>query len=150
MSIDLPGFAEPVADAQAVFRAVLDAMARPGTIRDVGARPGAPAPLGMAMAAVLLTLADAETPVWLAPSFAGAGDWVRFHCGARVVGDAAEAVFVAAQGLPDLGGLACGTDEEPQGSATVLLQVPDLRGGARLVVSGPGLAAPAAVVTTIP
>ena len=33
-------------------------------------------------AAVLLTLADHETPLWLDPAFAGARDWVAFHCGA--------------------------------------------------------------------
>ena len=64
-TLTLPGFAEPVADAQTTFRAVLDAMARPGTIHQVGANLSPPAPLDPATAAVLLTLADNETPLWL-------------------------------------------------------------------------------------
>ena len=64
-SVELPGFTDPVTDAQATFRAVLDAMARPGTIHSAGECLAAPAPLDRATAAVLLTLVDHETPLWL-------------------------------------------------------------------------------------
>ena len=61
----LPGFAEPAVDSQRVFRAVLDAMARPGMLVRVPATIEPPAPLGIATGAVLLALADQDTNVWL-------------------------------------------------------------------------------------
>ena len=59
------GFADPVRDAQSVFRTVMMALARPGTIGDLAAGPVTPpAPLTPELAAVALTLCDHETPVW--------------------------------------------------------------------------------------
>jgi alpha-D-ribose 1-methylphosphonate 5-triphosphate synthase subunit PhnH len=143
MSIDLPGFAAPVTDAQACFRALLDAMARPGRVHDVAAGLTAPAPLVPATAAVLLTLVDAETPLWLAPEFAPTRDWIDFHCGAPVVTDIGAASFVVCDSLPDLATLDAGTDESPDASATVILQVHGLTGGRGLRLDGPGLREPA-------
>ena len=97
-----PGFADPVADAQACFRAVLDAMARPGRVHAVSG-VSAPAPLCDAAAAVLLTLTDHETPIWLDADADAARGWIAFHTGAPAVG-AALASFAMALNLPDLGG----------------------------------------------
>ncbi|MBL8584289.1 MAG: phosphonate C-P lyase system protein PhnH, partial [Rhizobiaceae bacterium] len=52
------GFAQPVFDAQAVFRAVMDAMARPGSVHAIGERATPPSPLLPATAAVALALCD--------------------------------------------------------------------------------------------
>ncbi len=151
MSIDLPGFADPVLGSQACFRAVLDAMARPGTFRAAGAGLSPPAPLVPAAAAVLLTLVDAETPFYLAPGFAPAQDWIGFHCGALPVEFPGVAAFVLADTLPDLAALAAGSDESPDASATVILQVAALGSGRRLRLSGPGLRVPVSVdVTGLP
>src|SRR6185437_12731453 len=91
------GFAEPVMDAQRSFRAVLDAMARPGTIRRVGGVIP-PAPLDAATAAVLLTLADNETPIWLDQAAARCRDWLAFHCAAVFTEPGAATFAVALSG----------------------------------------------------
>jgi alpha-D-ribose 1-methylphosphonate 5-triphosphate synthase subunit PhnH len=135
-----PGFADPVADAQSCFRAVLDAMARPGQVHTVSG-VSAPAPLCDAAAAVLLTLADHETPLWLDPAATRAGAWIAFHTGASIV-PAAQATFAMALALPDLICLSDGTDEMPETSATVILQVASLTTGNQFVLEGPGLREP--------
>jgi len=143
--VDLPGFVDPVIEAQATFRAVLDAMARPGTIHRVGECLAAPAPLDRATAAVLLTLVDHETPLWLDASAAPARDWLAFHCGAALVQDPNAAYFAVALSLPDLSQFSAGSHEAPEGSSTVVLQVPALSSGACYRLSGPGLRKPEAL-----
>ena len=135
-----PGFADPVADAQSCFRAVLDAMAGPGKARAVSG-VSAPAPLCNAAAAVLLTLADHETPLWLDPAVAEAGGWIAFHTGAPMVSPT-RAAFAIGLALPDLAGLANGSDEMPETSATVVLQVASLAAGRGYLIEGPGLREP--------
>ena len=138
MSTDLsPGFADPVGGAQSCFRAVLDAMARPGTPHVVGG-VAAPVPLCDAAAAVVLTLADHETPLWLDPGVAESRNWIAFHTGAPIV-SAAQAVFAIGLTLPDLTTLSDGSDEMPETSATVILQVKSLTAGRRYLIEGPGL-----------
>lgn len=135
-----PGFANPVADAQACFRALLDAMARPGHIHSVSGA-SAPAPLHPATAALLLTLADHETPLWLNPAADPAWPWIAFHAGApRSPID--QAMFAVALSLPDLGCLPAGTDEAPDTSATAIVQVGSLSSGRRYTLAGPGLREP--------
>src|SRR4051794_18577117 len=98
-TIALPGFDDPVREAQATFRAVLDAMARPGQLRQVGERLTAPAPLDSATAAVLLTLIDNETPLWLDSSAVAARDWLAFHCGAVIADAPDKGIFALALSL---------------------------------------------------
>lgn len=144
MSNDLsPGFANPVAGAQSCFRALLDAMARPGQAHTVSG-VSAPAPLCNAAGAVLLTLADHETPLWLDPAAAEARTWVAFHTGAPIV-SAAQAMFAVGLALPDLAALADGSDEMPETSATVILQVASLTAGQQYMLEGPGLHEPRVV-----
>lgn len=143
MILDRPGFADPVADAQSCFRAVLDAISRPGMIKTAGTGLRPPAPLDPATAAVLLTLVDADTPLWLDEEAAAASDWAAFHCGARLTRDIGTAAFACALAMPALNGLHPGTDLAPEGSATLILQVPALGRGTPFRLSGPGLRAPA-------
>ena len=96
-----PGFADPVADAQSCFRAVLDAMARPGRICIRSGTMAAPPPLCAAAAAVLLTLVDHETPLWLDPAAEPAPRLDRLPY--RRAGRAGTAaMFALALSLPDL------------------------------------------------
>src|SRR5581483_9942590 len=88
----LPGFADAPRDAQRVFRLVLDAMARPGRVVEIGLAQ-APEGLSPAAAALLLTLADSDTPVWLDAASAGAASWLRFHCGCPLTAEPAAARF---------------------------------------------------------
>ena len=139
MNLLSPGFADPVLDAQACFRAVLEAMSRPGRIMRAGSALAPPAPLHQAAAAVLLTLADADTPIWLDAGEAATA-WARFHCGAPVMPEIGTARFALAAGAaPALATLDAGTDEEPQRGATLILQVTDLIAGEAWRLTGPGI-----------
>ncbi len=148
------GFASPVFDAQSVFRAVMDAMARPGEIRAVGALAEPPQPLSATAAALLLTLCDQDTPLWLDAALAEAAPvaaWIGFHTGAPVVADPAEAAFAVAarpETLPTLDGFAEGSQEFPDRSATLILQVASLDGGAVLTLEGPGIETTARLAPT--
>jgi alpha-D-ribose 1-methylphosphonate 5-triphosphate synthase subunit PhnH len=135
-----PGFADPVAGAQEAFRAILDAMSRPGRVLRAGAGLSPPAQLDPATAAVLLTLADADTPVWH-DAGAAAEAWLRFHCGCPILGGAGGASFVlACHEPPRLDGLDGGSDEGPEASTTLVLQVRALREGEGWELAGPGIA----------
>jgi alpha-D-ribose 1-methylphosphonate 5-triphosphate synthase subunit PhnH len=144
-TIDLPGFAEPVAAAQVCFRAVLNAMARPGRIHEVGVGLTPPAPLTPASAAVLLTLVDHDTPLWLDPDAAASREWIAFHCGAPVAAVPKACAFALALSLPDLAALPAGSHEAPESSATVILQVHAFNSGRRFRLEGPGLHEPTVV-----
>jgi alpha-D-ribose 1-methylphosphonate 5-triphosphate synthase subunit PhnH len=139
-----PGFAAPVTDAQVTFRALLDAMAHPGKAHRV-ADLVPPAPLNQAAAAALLTLVDHETPLWIDPDAAAGAPWIAFHTGAARIADPARAAFALALTLPDLTALPNGTDEAPETSATVILQVASLDSGRRYRLTGPGLRVPETV-----
>jgi alpha-D-ribose 1-methylphosphonate 5-triphosphate synthase subunit PhnH len=139
-----PGFADPVHDAQRCFRRVLDAMAHPGRIVDVAGTLAAPppAPLGEAAAAVLLMLCDVETPLFLSQEARAAAAYLRFHCGASLAAAPDEAQFaLVADGaaLPPLDAFALGSDEYPDRSTTLVLQVAGLSGEAGVVLRGPGI-----------
>ena len=86
---ELPaGFADKVLSAQSTFRAVMDAMARPGSIQRITAATGMPYPMMPGTAAIALTLFDQDTPVWLDGAVSATPDvarWLKFHTSAPVV-----------------------------------------------------------------
>jgi alpha-D-ribose 1-methylphosphonate 5-triphosphate synthase subunit PhnH len=136
-----PGFADPVSDANAVFRTVLRAMSLPGRILSLPLALESPRPLGSAAAAILLTLVDQDTPVWLDPPCwsEAVGRWLRFHCGCPIAARPERAAFaVTGQGL-GLSRFFPGTLENPETAATVIVEVDDFGRGDRLLLSGPGI-----------
>jgi alpha-D-ribose 1-methylphosphonate 5-triphosphate synthase subunit PhnH len=141
MTIDRPGFTDPVTEAQSCFRLVLQAMSHPGSIITLGQTVAAP-PLAPATASVLLTLVDAEVSLWLDDSLSASWDWLAFHAGVVRATRTERAAFLCATSLPPLESLNAGTDADPEAGATVILQVPALEGGPRRTIYGPGLEAP--------
>lgn len=134
------GFAEAPVEAARAFRAALETMARPGRIETItGATP--PAPLSPAAGTLLLTLADAETPVYLAPSHdrPALRDWLTFHTGAPLVGPG-EAVFAVGDwaALQPLDAYRIGVPEYPDRSATLIVEMESLE-PAGACLAGPGI-----------
>ncbi len=138
------GFADPPREAARAFRAALDAMARPGSIRRLSGARG-PAPLSPAAATLLMTLCDAGTPLHLAGDHDSGAvrAWVAFHLGAPLVAPGKAAFALGTwEALGPLGAYPKGTPEYPDRSATLIVEREALAArGARL--TGPGIAAAA-------
>lgn len=140
------GFADPPRDAALAFRAALQAMARPGRIEQVsGAVP--PAPASHAAGALLMTLCDPETGVYLAPSHdtPALRQWITFHCAAPLVGPAqADFALGTWEALQPVSAYRIGTPEYPDRSTTLIVEMDRLDpAGARL--TGPGIQTEAAL-----
>ena len=140
-----PAFTDPVRASQAVFRSVMDAMARPGTIVAAGGLAQAPQPLGLVAAAVALTLIDYETPVWLDPALAQSPEvaaWLRFHTGAPLTDDPRQAAFgfiADPPRMPPFEAFSQGSMEYPDRAATLVLQVERLSDNGGFWLSGSGI-----------
>jgi alpha-D-ribose 1-methylphosphonate 5-triphosphate synthase subunit PhnH len=135
------GFADPVHEAQAAFRAVLEAPSRPGQHMAIG-RPVKGLALGPAMAHLLLALTDDDTPVWWQHEGSEAAEWLRFHTGAGIAAapaDAAFAVIGDIATLPPLDAFAAGSVAAPEHAATLLIEVPSLSDGPAVEWHGPGI-----------
>lgn len=133
------GFRDAPKDAAFAFRAVMNAMAKPGEINRVtGAEP--PAGLSIAAGVVLLTLCDPETPLYLAPSLdrPELRDWITFHTGAPfVAASAAQFALGTWEELP-LSDFPLGSAAYPDRSATLIVEVDDLHSGSA-TLTGPGI-----------
>lgn len=131
------GFADAPREAAHAFRAIMTAMARPGTIQEIaGATP--PPGLSAAAGAVILTLADPDTPVWLAPALETPAirGWIDFHTGAPK--GAPEVAVFAIGTWEDLPRTAfpVGTPDYPDRSTTCIVEM------AGLSHDGPALTGP--------
>lgn len=139
-----PGFADPVGNAQAVFRTAMDSMARPGRPLPISPNITPPAPLSAPAAALLLTLCDYETPIWLDTALAVTPSvcaFLRFHTGARIVAAPKEAAFAVindAPNMPPLAQFAQGTAAYPDRSTTLIIAVRSLN-ATGWTLEGPGI-----------
>ncbi|MGV6872853.1 phosphonate C-P lyase system protein PhnH [Pseudochelatococcus sp. B33] len=150
------GLADVATSAQAVFRVMVDVLSRPGTIRPLPVSLVTSAPLTPELAAVAVTMVDQEAPLWLDPPLArseAALRFLRFHSGARLVGQPSQAAFALvsdALSMPELQAFAQGTADYPDRSTTVVVAVDRLaeaQPGARgaLELEGPGILGRAAL-----
>ena len=153
---ELPaGFADKVLSAQSTFRSVMDAMARPGSVQRIGAVAGTPAAMMRGTVAIALTLFDHDTPIWLDKGMSRTSDvakWLKFHTSAPVVADSSICSFALvgdAQDLPVLDRFAVGSNEYPDRSTTLILQVESLTHGPAFELQGPGIDGTTALQTTI-
>ena len=143
---ELPtGFADKVLSAQSTFRSVMDAMARPGSVQRIVAVTGAPAAMMHGTAAIALTLFDHDTPIWLDPLMSETSDmkkWLKFHTGAPVIEDSSICHFALIGdpgALSALDRFAFGSNEYPDRSTTLILQVESLAQGEKFELRGPGI-----------
>ncbi|WP_426535883.1 phosphonate C-P lyase system protein PhnH [Bradyrhizobium sp. McL0615] len=153
---ELPGgFADKVLSAQSTFRSVMDAMARPGSIQCIASTAGTPVGMMRGAAAIALTLFDHDTPVWLDGQMSATADvakWLKFHTSAPVVADSSIANFALIgdpQSLPALDRFAFGSNEYPDRSTTLVLQVESLTDGPVVELQGPGIDGSAAFRASI-
>ncbi len=128
------------AQAAIAFRAILDAMSRPGTHPDGGGRGAARADVGGGRGDGA-GAARSTTPLHLAGAHdcPALRDWLTFHTGAPLVG-AAEAVFAlgAWDALQPVSRFAIGTAEYPDRAATLIVEMPGLAPEGAML-RGPGI-----------
>jgi alpha-D-ribose 1-methylphosphonate 5-triphosphate synthase subunit PhnH len=139
----LPGFKDPVHNAQQTFRGLMESLAQPGQPRQIPVKLSTPDGLTSACAAACLSLLDFETTVWIQP---GLGErvyqWLLFHTGCRIVKDPWHSTFAIIHhslAMPDLSRFSAGTAEFPENSTTLLLQVKDFDQGHPVILRGPGI-----------
>jgi alpha-D-ribose 1-methylphosphonate 5-triphosphate synthase subunit PhnH len=153
---ELPaGFVDKVLSAQSTFRSVMDAMARPGAVQQVVASVGMPVSVMRGTAAIALTLFDHDTPIWLDAKMSETSEvakWLKFHSGAPVIADSSICSFAVigdVAALPDLSRFSFGTNEYPDRSTTLILQVESLTEGRVYELCGPGIDGTATLRATL-
>ena len=142
MLTQLPGFQDPIHDSQQTFRALLDALARPG-IPQSTTLVTAPSGLVSGCAAAALTLLDLETTVWLQPGLSkDVHSWLLFHTGCKFTDHPHIADFALiwdVHALPNLDSFHWGQPEYPEASTSLLLQLPNFLDGDSITLRGPGI-----------
>ena len=130
--------------AQATFRALMDAIAQPGSLRQVTYPAVAPSPIMRGTAAIALALFDQDTPVWLdsAMALSNVTEWIRFQTGATVTAESSAASFAViadTRDWPALDRFSFGSNDYPDRATTLIVQVANLRDGDAIALRGPGI-----------
>ena len=145
IAAEAPGLIDPVRDAQATFRAILDAFARPGTIQTAPNLAVTPDGLSVGATAACLSLLDGDTRLWLADTqrMRALGSWLNFHTGVKLAHEPARVSFALitdGPSMPHLDRFDWGSDEEPERGATLIVEVNGLAEGTGWHLRGPGIA----------
>jgi alpha-D-ribose 1-methylphosphonate 5-triphosphate synthase subunit PhnH len=138
----LTAFADPVFDSQRTFREVLQAMARPAAPRTLPVLPPSPATIAPEAMAIVLTLCDATTSLWLQHPEDEALRHVRFHAGVRIAASPHEADFALITdpaSMPALDRFAHGDLRFPDRSASLIVQAQGFSTDAGRRFAGPGI-----------
>jgi alpha-D-ribose 1-methylphosphonate 5-triphosphate synthase subunit PhnH len=138
------GFSEPVLHSQAVFRTVLDSLARPARPLQLAVELEPPPLMTRPAAAIALSLCDGETPIWLDAGLRtdAVRGWFAFQTGSPLAPSPSGAAFAFISDpstMPALEEFAAGTQEYPDRSTTLVLQVNAIGEGEEFVFSGPGI-----------
>lgn len=145
-------FNHPVADAQRAFRRILKAMSEPGVMVALPLTQGW-GDLSPAATAVLLTLVDQESALWLDGTVDNEllRNNLRFHTGVPIVSERdAPFALTHASANPDPAYFAAVDNLSPEKSTTLIVEVPALNGGLTLRLSGPGLRESRAIAPQLP
>lgn len=136
---------EQVFAAQSTFRAVMNAMARPGTTRSLRYAGTAPTPMASGTAAIASALFDQDTAIWMDEATTNTpdvADWLRFHTGCPITDHPSQcdfALIADAAALPAFDRFMQGTPDYPDRSTTIILQVDSVTDGRIVELHGPGI-----------
>jgi len=140
------GLLDPVLGSQSIFRAMLEALSRPGTSVQVPALGvEGPDALPPEVLTLLVSICDHDTPVWLEQALRASplARWLAFHCSAPTTVDPLQASFAVLHGpsAPSamLDQFALGDVRYPERSTTVIFTCDDLTSGAPIALTGPGV-----------
>ncbi|MEP3245678.1 MAG: phosphonate C-P lyase system protein PhnH [Sneathiella sp.] len=140
----LTGLENPAFASSQIFRDVLEALSRPGTVVPAPDTLETPGKLNRAATGFLLALADMETPVWISPDLRDeqTDKYLRFHTGCPLTDNCSDAAFAVAHHSSDfsfLSSLAVGSSEMPHQSATLIVMVDGFTGPTAMTLTGPGI-----------
>ena len=142
------GLQDPVLGSQTIFRALLEALSRPGMPAHVPALGvEGPDALPQEVLTLLVSICDHDTPIWLEESLRASplARWLAFHCSAPTTVDPLQSSFAVLRGQTAASAIldqfALGDVRYPERSTTVIFTCDDLTSGAPIALTGPGVEA---------